>query len=615
MNVFDRVSLNKGMVFLLVAAGAATFWSCNPKDPGTPLQNIPPITRLANIPPPQDTVVTQNPRLTLYWVGDDPDGFVTGFRYRWSFRLNKEAPFQYKPYKYLLNIIIAGYALLADTQDPTVIPGVYKYFATLPPEGLDAFRVDTLARGDTITVNGVRIYASNSDSIRIPNRFPAVRTKNEFPVHVNPNGGTFIFDSQDTLNLHTFEVSAIDNLGALSTSPAEVSFETPQVPPPKTTVSGPIDTVLVLDHVTDTFPGIQFNFSAVDPNSRTIDYSWVVDKDQWPQGQIPWSPFDPSQTAFVNASNFPDPYATNHTFYVRARNEFGSIDTLGYYINILRDPNTNDSIGVDTIYARWSFHTLYPLFKRPDISYTQRILLVNVAYNDTSGFPGHITADSLDSYYRTMFDAMGKQGKYDIVQVHPDIPDGDGKGFPTLGSLSPYSMVFLYGDVVDGFQKTRHLLVGGRLGVLSAYCFVGGKLISSGWGLRGPLNSQQTDFFAGIPHIQIDSYLLTNVFTGPLKGYQGYPDIQVDPARLDTAWHGVLSNMWTATPVGFGEYIYTFTYNQTTPFGTTTLTADMAVRYLGVTFDCVWFGIPLYYMQETQALATLQKAMQDIGEY
>lgn len=612
MNVVDRPLSRNVVVWILLGAGIVVSWSCKPKDGGAQLPNIAPITRLANLPPPQDTIRTQNPRLTLYWVGDDPDGYVTGFRYRWSFRLNKQAPFQYKPYKYLLNIIVSGYALLVDTQDPQVIPGVYKYFATLPPEGLDIFRIDTLARGDTITINGIRVYASNSDSIRIPNRFPPVRVKNEFPVHVNPNGGTFIFDSQDTLNLHTFEVSAIDNLAAMSISPAEVSFETPQVAPPKTRVTGPTDTVLVLDHQTDTFPGIQFNFVAVDPNSRTIDYSWVVDKDQWPQGQIPWSTFDPSQTAYVTAANFPDPYASNHTFYVRARNEFGSIDTLGYFIDIIRDPTTNDSIGVDTIYARWPFHTVYPLFRRPDITYTQRILLINVSFDDTSGAHGHPTADSLDRYYTAMFNALGKQGKFDIARPHADAPRGDAMGFPSVASLSAYSMVFLYSDGVDFNQKDWHYLSGSREGILASYCFVGGKLIHSGWSMSGPLNSQQ-DFiwYAGVPHVLLGASLIGK-YTGPAKGFQGYPDIDIDTTKLDTAWGGGLKNLWVTVPVGFGEYIHS--YNYVDRF-LGPVTSYVAVRYMGITFNTVWFGIPLYYMQDSQSLAALQKAMQDIGEY
>ena len=97
--------------------------------------NIPPITRLSNVPPPDSFIIAQNPRLTLYWVGDDPDGYVVGFRYRWNFRLNAASPFQYKPWSRILNIIVSKFALLTDADENNIV-NVYKYFATLPPEGL-----------------------------------------------------------------------------------------------------------------------------------------------------------------------------------------------------------------------------------------------------------------------------------------------------------------------------------------------------------------------------------------------------------------------------------------------------------------------------------------------
>jgi hypothetical protein len=79
------IFVNLATAFLFVAI-AAMSWDCEPKEPGTQYPNEKPVTRLSNVPPPDDTTRTTSPRVSLNWVGDDPDGYVVGFRYRWNFR-------------------------------------------------------------------------------------------------------------------------------------------------------------------------------------------------------------------------------------------------------------------------------------------------------------------------------------------------------------------------------------------------------------------------------------------------------------------------------------------------------------------------------------------------
>ncbi|HYQ86527.1 MAG TPA: hypothetical protein VES59_04725 [Bacteroidota bacterium] len=536
--------------------------------------NIPPITRLSNVPPPDSFIIAKNPLLTLYWVGDDPDGYVVAFRYRWNFRLNAASPFQYKPWSRVLNIIVSKFALMTDA-DESNITNVYKYFATLPPEGLSPDSANRLDSAKTLIIAGSHVWASNPKIIH-------------FPVHVNPNSGTFIFDSQDSLNPHTFEVSAIDNAGAAG-PPATVSFGTPRVSPPHTQItSSPTDTQLVIDRKSSTFQGIEFDFQGFDPNSRTVDYQWVVDRDLWPPDSIPWSPFTPATFARATAANFRDPYAVTHRFYVRARNEFGSIDT----------------IGADT-----SFYTLYPPFLRP--GYQHRILLLNNSYDwGAGGTAAHPSRAMLDAYYRALFDSAGQNGKYDLFDV-VDVNNGP-HIFPGLGALGQYSVIVFIGDVTGDITdpEWHHSFLGTRENMVHSYLNVGGKLIITAWNFPFPLNAGP-EYTRQIGHLEVfRPDQVKGNFIGA-RGDKGYPDAVVDTAKLDTAsWGQGLMSLWPGRPYGFGEIIYRYDARNNSFFENLAI----GVRYLGTTFNVVYLGFPLYYIQQPVPTAIVRKALDDIGE-
>lgn len=570
--------------------------------------NIPPKTRLANIPP--DNFTSNNPRLSLFWVGDDPDGYVVGFRYRWSFRINSSSAFDYKPWTTILNIGIdkngtEKFALMTDA-DTATLPAVYKYFATLPPEGINADSANALDRGDTLLIEGRHVWASNPSTVR-------------FPVHVNPNGGTFIFDSQDSLNPHTFEVAAIDNNGVLDPLEAKVTFQTPQVVPPHGEIIGfPSDTVLISDQITDTFTGIVFQFQGFDPNSRTIDYSWVIDKNEWPPNNIPWSPFSSSTTAKVTASNFVNPRDTTrvrHTIYLRTRNEFGSIDTLGYFIRFR--VVGGQIVGQDTIPENHSFNAIYPKFLLN--GYPKRTLFLNACfdYPDTLGpvYPGRA---AIDNYYSSILNTIGKTGQYDILYVRRN-PDY----FPSLGVFAKYSSIYFCSDAISFEGFDARLLFNQQ--PMVDYCYMGGKMIISGWDI--PFSFLAGQFMPLVPHTQNNSPRTGHHFTSA-SGEKSYPDAHLDLAKLDTSWYGTSSShppalefIYTSRPSGFGEIIYR--YNEDTceaanfngqDFCRPSQGSTVGVRYVGITYSVVYFGFPLYYIEKPTVTVMLQKAFQDIGE-
>ncbi|MBI3765026.1 MAG: hypothetical protein HY277_00805, partial [Ignavibacteriales bacterium] len=319
------------------------------------------------------------------------------------------------------------------------------------------------------------------------------------------------------------------------------------------------------------------------------------------------SDFSPKQEVYVTASDFPDPYAIDHTFYVRARNEFGSIDTIGFFTRVIRASN-GDSLGLDTVRASRTFHTIYPTFVPPFNS--KRILIIDNNYSDTArASASHPTREMIDNYYTGILDDLGRSGQYDITLVI-DPPPFQPK-YVTYSDLGKYSLVIFVADGVDGFFNNHHYSTFSRQQILFNYCAVGGKLIMSGWSWRSPLNSQLTTFYTDIIHVGTRGVINgAKDFLG-VRGQQGYPDAYLDPAKLDTAWGGTLSNTYLSYPYGFGEFVQNFDSKKDSILFEN---QPMAVRYIGVTFNTVYFSFPLYFIDRPSTVSILRKALQDIGE-
>src|ERR1700690_2305487 len=224
----------KSLLFTVILVIGVFVAGCK-QNPGAFTPNAKPLIFLSNVPPDSSNGKKyvdslSGPYLSLSWWANDPDGFVVGYRYRGTGNenLNKN---NYHSYTMLLNILVdQKYALIAVTQNPALIPPVYHYFATLTNDQLDAVSLAHLRRGASILVAGVEVFASNSDSAVLPGL--AIRDSNRTPVHTNPTSGAFFFESDSAVNLHTFSIEAIDNVGALSAVPAQVSFTTGKLQAP-----------------------------------------------------------------------------------------------------------------------------------------------------------------------------------------------------------------------------------------------------------------------------------------------------------------------------------------------------------------------------------------------
>lgn len=544
---------------MILLGVSMAFASCsNPLHPGSLHSNQPPSTSLANIPvnDPTGKYPQSTPTVTLYWVGNDPDGFVVAFQYRWSY--DSSGVVSYHPWTTIINYEFSGYTLVAQGNISNA-PAVYHYFSTLAPSATDSI-VSKLGVNDSLFVQGDTVFQAS-------------------PEIINPDEGAFIFESQDTLNPHTFEVAAIDNQGAIDPNPARVTFWTPQAVPPIAQIVPPFpaDSVFVIDKVTDTFGGISFYFQAVDPYSKGMSYSWSVDS-------LHWSAWSTNASAVVTSADMKPPYTGSHTIYLEAKNDFGLVNPTP---------------------ASYQFNVIVPAFVGPNP--VHRILVIDATRNG-SGALGFPTDAKLDSYYRTLLDSSGESGKYDIW-------DMKSQGFPSRLTIAQYGAVVMFDDSYLGDLSVRISSNDGQL--LSEYLAVGGKLIMSGW--QFPLAFDSPDSFFD-PDVHLESVSLSDPqfyqvnnssdFVGA-SGQNGYPDMSLDSTKLPPSWDGGLQRIATIAPRGFGEIICT--YNSKSD-SATFQGRPVGVRYLGVTYSVVYFGFPLYFVEQQGAVEAMRKALGDIGQ-
>ena len=95
-------------------------------------------------------------------------------------------------------------------------------------------------------------------------------------------------------------------------------------------------------------------------------------------------------------------------------------------------------------------------------------------------------------------------------------------------------------------------------------------------------------------------------------GLLGYPRLDVDTAKVPYVhWNGVLRNLEALTSVGPAEDVYTMDMrnNSSSYEG-----AVCGFRYLGSDYKLIFFGFPLYFMDQDQARLTAQQVMTDFGE-
>ncbi|MBE0432259.1 M28 family peptidase [candidate division WOR-3 bacterium] len=185
---------------------------------------------------------------------------------------------------------------------------------------------------------------------------------------------------------------------------------------------------------------------------------------------------------------------------------------------------------------------------------------------------------------------------------------------PVLADFVPYSsIVWFADDYLENFAA-------GHVADLQTYLGLGGNLWFVGWRPTANLQGQLAyPFTFSTGSFLYDYFHLSNVaITAATDSFQaadglaGYPRLEVDTSKVPySTWNGVLRYIEALTPVSGGEVIYTMDMrNSASPYQG----ASCAVRYLGSGHKAVFFGFPLYFMDQDDARLAAQQVMSDFGE-
>lgn len=595
------------LMFILGTFAVAT-WTCKyPSGPVNP--NTFPHTRLANVPA-NDTIaryIERNafPELQLSWVGDDPDGYVIGFQYRWT-TTRAGQPFPPPPeWSTLLNIT------KTDWQNVIVVKGtpssyfrVYNYLATLGPNDTSLIRII----GDSLATN--RTFAVPYKTGIIPTDSIAGAP---LLVLQTPTIGTFIFDSPADSNFHRFQIRSIDNSGDVDPFPATTYFWTLVSPGSVVTFdSYSLGNPLAIKYATDRWQGLHFTYHALDANnSFGFQFQWAVDD------TLTWSPWTDSQEAYVTAADF-KPYQAgrhNHVFHVRARNRWGVISP--------------DSIR--------NFTATVPQIDDPN--WPKRTLIIDDCkiWTTGSGTRGRPSLNQVDSLYREVMDSLGKTGQFDIWRIGQTVPQFQWPNRDTLGYYSSVLVVLPVGLPNIGADARYRMASGPQAEFRDYLITAGGKLIWDGspnmltaiqnFNTPNQLSGTwATDIFHIAPNTPQSPYIVSQAssqgqdFNG-VWGVEGYPDVRLDTNKIatDSATAALnIGNIGINFVYGFAQTISQFhsrfgSFYENLPVGVR-FQAPPPVPPRRQTFSVVFFGFPLYYAEKPAIIQSLRKAFQDINE-
>ncbi len=618
-----KLPVTISVVLIAVCIG---IWSCeNPAGELSP--NAFPETRLANLPP-NDTIaqyIYQGviPEQTVFWLGDDADGYVIAYHYTWT-TFAGDSIITGDAVTILNLAAIAGVGLDTLAIVPEPAPGktratgslfrIYNFMATLDPDNITTRdRID-----DSLGTGRVFAVPYPTGTILGDSLVGADPLQNE-----TPTKGVFIFDSPADSNLHRFQVSAIDNSETIDPTPAVVNFWTLHSPgltvfidEGPTTATSPY----VLRYPTDRSPGLEFTFGGIDPSTSDRDYSWSVDD------TISWSEWDAQASVVITAIDFAETGSDTHMFYLKGRNRWGVVS-----------PNT----------SRQFRATVPPI---DDPNWPKKTLIINdCRITDPppppTGEPEWlppVDSAQVNAFYVEVMDSLGRQRgvNYDIWTT-----SANGYTFPPRETFAQYTSVLLLAEQdlpnAAGGALTR-ISPGTKQNLLSDYLTIGGKLLFSGppnvifmfglsssstwWffdpsGAPPPVSIANDIFhiltlasFPSQPFIQNDEF----DFIGA-KGTLGYPDVSLDTTRLPAVAMGAMRNIAVNYPRGFGQAISEFDSRSDSAMFEN---APLGIRYLApppipparATYSVVYFGFPLYYAEKSGVIATLRKAFEDINE-
>ena len=238
------------------------------------------------------------------------------------------------------------------------------------------------------------------------------------------------------------------------------------------------------------------------------------------------------------------------------------------------------------------------------------VLFVDETKNGaTIWFPPEATADAV---YASQLDTLA-------VAVW----DRDVDGLPTLADLAEYSsVIWVSDDFNQEFQGQpivqQHLF--GAEEQLRDYLDLGGNLMLVGWeataGLKRPLeypiDLEPGDFLHDYFGLDVVGHEMGSELVRPL-GVGPFPTLDFDPDRMRPNWNGgLIRGEYFTSLQGDAEILYR--YDSDEPAGPFHLQPN-GVRREGGAYRTVYWGFPLYHLDDADAHQALIAVYQFFGEF
>ena len=297
----------------------------------------------------------------------------------------------------------------------------------------------------------------------------------------------------------------------------------------------------------------------------------------------------------INANSFTQiaisPHPSNHH-----TDSDASSDTL-YLYRI----TAVDSVGIESESTE-AFKGRRPAFDRG-------ILVIDGSIDGNGGIL-RPTDEEVDLFYERITAGFVISGSWDLAENNASLnklSDAD---------LVPYSTVIIHSDAQNSS------LINDEISYIK-YINVGGKILLSGWELSRSMSNQiggtkSFDENSIFNLFHIDSILTSGAgdvdFINPISAHVDYQDIRLDSVKIPIFGNHLLVMDAFVEPFLNNSVEKIYNYNSSLGDGSPLHGNPVATRYSGADYSYVLLDIPLFFMNEADAKATMRTSLEFLNE-
>jgi len=373
---------------------------------------------------------------------------------------------------------------------------------------------------------------------------------------------TFDFPSPDSLNLHSFQVKAVDDAGGEDPSPAVRRFYTKQTAYPETEIiDAPAEdkTVFIMPDTTRSWRGIEFILGGTDSDGAIVAYDYAIDD------STTWTTVMGSIIRIYGALADGE-----HRFYARA---------------------VDNARGVDPTPVKRRFSVIKPTLAR-------QILIVDET-RDGTGTAASPSDQMVDDFYRNLL-------------VNYAYTEFDLKTAGTLDAttFANYDLVLWHDD--ERVEKLMKLYIG----EIESYLQIGGKFLISGWRTMENVDGILAEEYIYAREDFAYSFLQLDVFKVAKErdfiaanGINGYPTLHTAAEKMVSSYEGKLNYAAVLSPFDRTNELLAFDSAIDDP---SFEGKPCAVKFFSESYRAVVLGFPLYVMNEADSRQFMEKVIEEL---